>query len=185
MLYTYLTALALTTIALVASGCGGSSKKTTSQTEASNQAASSTQTTTSASTPTSTSTTSAPATPPLTQAQLIAMADPICKRANAKRSAVTLTTVSSYSRLLPLAAYERTELAELRRLTPPNSIAHDWSLILGDTKTITEATAKLGASPTSGRVVGIHELFLEAANAERQMLVITKRDGFKDCAKFS
>jgi ABC-type transport system substrate-binding protein len=180
MLYTYLITLALTTLALAASGCGGSTKTTSSQTGSIAQATSSTQTTSSPSTAPAT------ATAPLTVAELIAKADPICERANAKRTSITLTTRSSYSRLLPpLVAYERGELAELAKLTPPASLASEWRQILADTKTIIEATAKLGETPPNGRDSSLKAVFVKAGRAERQMLAIAKRIGFKECARLS
>jgi hypothetical protein len=176
MLRTRLTALALVATALAASGCGSSAKSST-QTTSSSLATSSTQAT-------SPPTTQTPAqSGPLTRATLIAKADEICRRINAKRGTIKITSMQDFVRyLLPLATEERAELAELRRLTPPPSMASDWRAILAGNRTIAADYAKIAEYVRANNEIrGVHGLFAVTARAQARITATARRAGFKDC----
>ena len=127
----------------------------------------------------------ADATAPLTRATLIAKADAICARVNAKRATVTITSTQSYAQLTPLAAYERTASAELATLAPPASMADDWHQILNDSRVLAEVTDRVAPYAQANNLKGAHTLLVVASNAEHQMLLLAKRDGFSSCARLS
>ena len=171
-----LVAPALAAIALAASGCGKSASTTTSaQTASSAQSNSSTTTTT--------TTTLAGATKPLTRAELIAKADLICKRVNARHAATSFDTKGDYARLLPpLAAYQLAAAAAMRKLTPPPSMAAGWQQIVNDAQTFAEDVAKLGQYAVANKLRAGRAVSLAGAKADEQMLAIALREGFQDCA---
>jgi hypothetical protein len=171
VLHTHLAALALAVTALAVSGCGGSTKSSSQ---------------TALSTPTATSPKTEPAnsTGPLNRAALVAKADAICRGVNAKRATVHLTTNQQIIRELPhVAAYERAEIAELGKLTPPASMASDWQEILVGNRILAENTAKVAEYTKADNVTAAHALMTTTTQAENQMIATAQRDGFKDCAK--
>jgi hypothetical protein len=163
--------LMLATVMLAASGCGGSSKSS-SQAALSTQTASPTQ----AESPASNA--------PLSRAELITKADAICKGVNAKRATVHLRTNQDFVRTLPqVAAYERSEIAELSKLTPPSSMATDWREILAGNRMIAENTAKVAEYTKANNISGAHTLLVSATQAQDQLTATAQRDGFKACAR--
>jgi hypothetical protein len=164
--------LALTAIALAASGCGGSSK-----TESTTTAASTT-------TPATTAAAKTEAGKSLTRTELIAEADTICARLNAKRAAYPIRTRQDYARVLPLlAAYDRAAAAEMSKLAPPASMANDWKLIVADTQTLADDTSRLSAYIASSNSQAGSALLSAVAKVDQQTLATAKYAGFKDCAR--
>lgn len=125
-----------------------------------------------------------PKTTTLTHAELIAKADPICARVNAKRASSTIRSREDYARLVPpLAAYEQTAVAELGKLIPPASMASDWKQVVAGAQTLANNTAKLGEYAKANNLAASRTLFSTDAKAQEQMLAAAKRIGFKDCAQ--
>jgi hypothetical protein len=176
MLYTQLAALALTAATLVASGCGGSSK-TTSATTSAAPAASTAPATTEA----SSSTTASGA--PLTRAELIAKAEPICTRTAVELKATSALTNEELVRALhQAAAYNQAEAIELGKLIPPSSMTNDWKQIVTGMHTYSKAVTKVANSIAANNPTATKAL-LEAARADhKRVLAITTRNGFKACA---
>lgn len=184
MLHVCLTALLLTMITLVASGCGGSSKAevTTS--------ASSTTTTTTASTSAVTPT----PTPkvavvrlasgtPLTRAEWIKKGEAVCAKLNAQLAANTIRTPSDFARVLPqAAAYERAEFNSLVKLAPPASMSKDWQHFLTATEEWAENSLKVANLATPGNFNINTPLAVATKNIHEHLAAIAKRDGFKECA---
>jgi hypothetical protein len=172
-----LVALVLVASALASSGCG-------STTKSSNQTAQSAPPTSSTST-TSSSSTTQPSTRPLTREQLIAKADAICFAINAKRNAITITRIEDFGRVIPpFAAYDEAAVAELRKLTPPASMAEGWKQIVTSAKEFADAVTKFGEYTRIHKTNnGTHSLNLTVIRATREMNTVAKREGFKDCAK--
>src|ERR1700729_1019990 len=82
---------------------------------------------------------------PLSKAELIAKADAVCAHVMVQYHANGYTTTQSIvSRAPRVAAAEQTGVAELRKLTPPASMASDWQQIVENAQTIANDTAKLG-----------------------------------------
>lgn len=165
MSYTRLVTLALATMALAAVGCGGSA----------------THTSRSASPATSVAHT-APG-EALTQAELIAKADPICARAIAvisaatsvnKRSAIPATATKA-------AAYAFRVSTELAVLTPPSSMVRDWRVIVMSYQKLARSIARLGESVKRGGKPSA-DIVAEFTGSQQERSVAAKRHGFKACA---
>ncbi len=164
---TRLIALALVATALTVAGCGGSTK-TVGATQASSVG----------------STQSSSPSGALTRSELIAKADPICRRVNAEISAKVYRTAASIGQLAPeLASFEQAATTELRSLTPPASLAQDWHQIVADNQTRAEDTAKLGEYIRAKKQAAANSLLISTGPIQRQMLAIAARDGFNDCSR--
>ena len=173
-----LVAVALATTSIAASGCGGSSK--TSSGTASTPTGSSTSHTESSPTEPSTQT------GPLTRAELIAQADTICRRLNQKRLSTTVGARQTYADVLtPVAAYDQAAAAQMRKLTPPASIAKDWNQIVSGTQAIADAMTATVAYAKAGKLKEAEPLSIKLERATQQILSAAKRAGFKDCARRS
>jgi hypothetical protein len=165
--------LALAATMLAASGCGGATKSTSQRAAP-------------ARTESSTATESSSRTGPLTRAELIAAADLICRRVNAKHAATTFSSRASLARLLPmLAAYQQEADSAMRKLTPPASMAKSWKEMVADATTFTTAMAKLGEYVKANNVKGGYSVSHAGARANERLLAIAKREGFTDCARNS
>jgi hypothetical protein len=172
-------AIALAGAALATSGCGGSSKPS-SGTTSSAQTASSTVTQPAGHTEPSART------EPLTRAELIAQADVICRRVNQTRASITIKKKGEFVTVLPrLAAYERAAVAEMRKLTPPASMAKSWSQIIAGAQTVAEVTGAGTEHAKNGTLNDTQSLAARAAKGMQQMLAAATREGFKDCAQLS
>jgi hypothetical protein len=122
----------------------------------------------------------------LTRSELIARADLICRRVHARLASTTIKGPQSYARLLPpLASYEHAAVAELRKLTPPASMAGDWRQIVDGVQAFADATAKLGAYATSSGLPvtpSTRAASHAAGQSSQQIRAAAQRQGFKDCA---
>jgi hypothetical protein len=119
-----------------------------------------------------------------TRTELIAKADAICGRLNARLASSPIKSVADFARIVPrLAAYERAAFAELGRLLPPASMASDWRQIVAGGQTIASYTAKLGEYAKANNLKGAGPLYPASRKVQQKTLAIAKRDGFKDCAE--
>ena len=169
MLYIRLAAVAAIAAMLAAAGCGKSSTTATTGSAA-----------TAASTDAVAKTGSA-----LSDAALIAKANAICGRVNAKVAAIDARTPNSNEfgqRVTQTANAESNGILALRGLTPSASMTNDWQQIVASAHTLAEETSQLGAylqvkdSRSRAQLSNISAI-------EAQIRAITKRDGFKDCAQ--
>jgi hypothetical protein len=168
MMYARLLVAAYAVIAstLAAIGCGSSSSTTTSSSSAKD--------------PTSAHRTAEVNT-------MVAEANAICMRLNAKKGAAPpASTEQAVGRVAPkVAADERTAVAELRKLTPPATMASDWKQILADAETLTAGTARLGAYAQANDLVGAQPMIRASQQAQKQMSALAETDGFKECARWT
>jgi hypothetical protein len=188
MLFTHLAALTLTASALVASGCGSSSKSESTNASTGTTAAT-TATTTAATTPSSTT----PSTitsikvasgKPLTSAQWIVKGDAICARLVTQISGTTARTQQQLAQALTQSAvYERAELARLAKLVPPSTKHQDWQEFLtGLDETAANSITLAGVAQTNK--LNLHSPLVTKAQAiQGHMSIIAKHDGFKHCSQ--
>jgi hypothetical protein len=120
----------------------------------------------------------------LSRAELIAKADPICRRTNDKLDSNPLT-LQNVARIAPeAAAYEKQSAAELAKLAPPASMARDWKAIVDGFQITGEDLAKVGEY---AKVKNLKAAVLSAAklsNAQHDRAVTASRNGFKDCSRY-
>jgi predicted lipid-binding transport protein (Tim44 family) len=182
MLHIRLAALGLVTTALVAAGCGSSSKTSSTQKSAANSAVS----TPAVSTPASPPTTKAKLATgkALTKAQLIAKADAICARSNAKTSAIPARSVQDLPRVLPqVAIYNRAEAAELAKLVPPSSLTHDWSQMINDLELHSHYSEEVVQLMKSSKPEAAGQPFHQSTVVLEDLLTRARHDGFKRCSR--
>lgn len=182
MLHSQFAALGLAATALAASGCGNSSKTTSSASIPQTTAA---QSTTNAQTaPTShTKEIKIKTGPQLTRAALIAKGDAICTRIDAQLEAAKNSTEQDLARDLPLAATaDQQEAAELSKLVPPTAIAKDWSEILNDIQAFSVYTAKAAGYAETGKFPEATSLVVAGNAVQKKFTILARRDGFKVCS---
>jgi hypothetical protein len=122
----------------------------------------------------------------LTRSQLIAKADSICHRVNAKLTSANgqINSQQDIARLAPqLAAYEQEAVVQLSKLTAPATIASDWKTIVTAAGTLAQNTAKLGEYAKANNLTAARALVSTSKKVQQQMLAVAKRDGFKDCSR--
>jgi hypothetical protein len=189
MLHLCIAILVLALSGFAVSGCGGSSKTTSTVASAS--------TPTTESTATTETTSSTPATPPpitgatvtlvhgkpLSRASWLAAGDAICARTNTLLSSVKIRTEKQYGLLLPqAAAYDRAEVAQLRKIVPPTADTADWLLIINNLQKFGEYTQKVAEDMQANNVVGATPLVKAGSALRADVAAIAKRDGFHECA---
>jgi hypothetical protein len=175
MLYAQLAALALVAATLAASGCGRSSK--TGSTGASAGA------TTTAATRT-TATAKATSGKPMTRAEsiLIAKAGAICKRVKARHRLENLTTKQDIARDIPLfASYQQAAIAELRKLTPPASMAHEWKEFAAAAHLLASDTTRLGVYVKAYHFTAAGPIMIRIDKDELTMKALAKRGAIAGC----
>jgi hypothetical protein len=131
---------------------------------------------------------------PLTHAQLIAKATPICNASIKKQSEAATQlrkTNASGEALLEalaksapgLASSQSQSVSQLRELTPPASLAHDWQSLLAGLQRLAEGTAKIGANAKKKDLPAVEQA-VSAGNATRsQLLNLASHDGFGTCGR--
>jgi hypothetical protein len=171
-------ALMLAAVAVAASGCGGTAK---SSSQTASAPASSTSSTAAVATSSTTSTTTAP----LTSAELTTKANAICYGIIAKRDSIKISTIQDYViYAAQLAAYDNGAVLEMRKLTPPASMATDWHQIATNAQTLANTISKFGTyvsvHHTNG---GTSSLNMAVERSIDNIVAISKRDGFKECTR--
>lgn len=178
-------ALMVGAAALVASGCGGSSKTSPASRTASRSVP-----------PTKVSATmqTEPQIPtsgiplasgrPLSKAEWIKRGEAICTRSNTRAAAITATQPREYATALPqIALYVRLEARELSKLVPPTPKAHDWARYVDGlwlaSQYAVEAANKLKAKATFQTA---RSALIRANSLHEEIDKIAKRDGFTECA---
>jgi hypothetical protein len=179
-----LAGFAVAVVTLSVLGCGGTTKSSGDAARLARQATSPTQQATAAqpSEP-STATESHGHTKPLTRGELIARADLICRRVNAKRAATRIANAGDYARLIPpLAEYLLAAVAEMRKLTPPASMESGWNQIVAYAQESAHSVAEFGQYAKANKLNSI-SMSGAGVRANERMLAIAKREGFDDCAR--
>lgn len=176
-----LAAIGLAAAALTATGCGGSSKNTTTSTTASVV----TSATTAAQTKPSTTGAEIKVSSgkPLPRAVWISKGDAICGRVNVKLSTTSAQTQQDFARLLPQsAAYERQEAVELSKLVPPATMRADWQQVVTDLQKFSELSIKAGEYAAVNNFELARPIAKAGNRAQEDMVLVAKRDGFKVCS---
>lgn len=125
----------------------------------------------------------------LTRSTLIARGDLLCERLNTKLAATTVGKAGGYAQIFPpLAAYEHAVVAQMRKLTPPASMANSWGQLVNGAQTLADATAKIGEDAKANNNLlrassSTRAAFTAAGQGTRQMKTAAGREGFKDCAQ--
>lgn len=181
-MHTQVSALVLIAAVLSVAGCGGETRKSEPTTTAS-RASISTQVASSATT-TGVSTQRTQSSKPLPESQLIARANSICTRLGVKLAARS-ERVNSTQDLIRIAphrvAIERAAVAELRKLTPPSAMVHDWQVLISTRATIAEDTAKLAQYAAAGDNEGQRSVLTSSATVTQQMAAAARHSGIKGC----
>jgi len=179
MLHAHLAAPALAAIALATIGCGGSSK-TGSSAAATTTAPAATTTTTTVALPTTTVKLATGR--PLTRAELIAKADPICKRMNTKVFGIRVKSISEFASVTPqMAIYINTASADLGKLVSPARMTRDWARIVNGLQLYGEYVSKIGQYAQANDISAARQQYATAQNILVQMNTIGKNDGFIQC----
>jgi hypothetical protein len=174
MLHALLAALALAATALVASGCGGSSKT------------GSTGATTATSTTTTTTTTTATSAKPVTPADaiVIAKAGAICERIRARSASLRFGTRQAIARSLPrFASYQRAALAELRKLVPSASLAHEWQRFEAAAHVLAGDMTRAGEYAKAYHFAAVTPLSRKVAEDKVNMTTRAKRAAITGCER--
>jgi hypothetical protein len=120
----------------------------------------------------------------LSRAELIAKADPICRRANHR---LDTSKVNPWNLAVlgdGLAATERQVSDELAKLTPPSSMAADWKVIVDGFR---RASVGLTRGAEASRIKDTPEILKhggELTEGQHDRAVAAQRNGFKDCARY-
>jgi hypothetical protein len=123
---------------------------------------------------------------------MVAHADAICKRLNARRKAAnkrvgTVTGVAGLAKVAAVApelvAFERDAIAELRKLTPPQEVASSWRKILAGAELLAEHAEKLGEAAGAKNLKAVETLSKEDEQSEKELIPIATKAGFKHCGR--
>lgn len=172
---TRLAVIALASTALAVSGCGNAAKHGVSDGSGK----------TTAEVATEASTTVGQKGKVLVQEELIAKANSICARINARRDGLDIKSARDYGRLLPsLAIYEESTAAELASLIPPPALEGPWRQMVADAKTLADDTAKVGKyAADHGSVVGANSVASAGTLAAHHFQKVASQNGIKECAQ--
>lgn len=178
MLRTPFAALALAAAVSAMSGCGGSSKTVSSTAPTTRSGAASTP-----ALPPATPVTVATGTP-LTRAQLLASADAICARRNARVESVAIQSSADFIRMMPqIAIYNTTQANELSKLVPPASMRSVWTVILTDFHRYGEYMNRLAAYAPQRNPAVLGATLKSSERLRARLDALAKREGFKQCSK--
>lgn len=123
----------------------------------------------------------------LSRQELIAKAEPLCRRANHTLDSSKMTLHNYASVALAVAGVEHQVSDELAKLSPPESMSADWRVIVDGFRRAgvgLEEVAK--AAPPHGNKLtpelrkGVNEL----SNGQHVRAVTALRNGFKECATY-
>ncbi len=168
--------------ALIATGCGGSTKPSRTTVALASTTPSTAST---ASTGIAASAQGEPsaADKPLTRAVLVDKADAICARVNERRATLSLGSQAQIAKAMPgLAAFERTAAAELSALTPPAAMDSDWKTIIHGAEALSRETAAYGEYAKTNNLEAERRLLAAAGKVQARSTRVAHRDGFKACA---
>jgi hypothetical protein len=120
----------------------------------------------------------------LSRAELIAKADPICARVNARLNSTEIDDQQEIGQLIPpLAVFERMAVAELTELNPPTNLTNDWKQIVVGMRTQAEDMAKYGEYAKSKNMKMANDVLTAGQRTLEQSTATAKHDGFNDCAR--
>lgn len=120
----------------------------------------------------------------LTDAQLVARGEAICKHlndqlfANGLRNKQELVSFTKRT-----ALFKWTAANELAKLNPPPRLTADWRLIVAGARASAEDTAKYGELIATHHTTAASRLFTSASRTQQRAFAVAKRDGFVECAQ--
>lgn len=119
---------------------------------------------------------------PLTQAELTAKADTICKSVGAKLANKSVNSIQGIAQTAPqLASTEQGALSELSKLVPPATMEADWKTFITGAQTLAENTAKLGEYAKSNNLKSARTLIVSSEATVKQMTAIAQKYSIKNC----
>jgi hypothetical protein len=120
----------------------------------------------------------------LSRAELIAKADPLCRRANTTIDSSKLTP-KTVSRLAPgIAAVEQEVSSQLAKLTPPSSMASDWKTIVNGFRSAGTGLLHMGEARKTNDTHALVKAEAELSNGQIARTEAAQRNGFKDCSHY-
>jgi hypothetical protein len=115
-------------------------------------------------------------------ARLIASADPICRRFNKQLISAARSESSNIAREAPRnAAIELQAVGALSKLSPPASLAHDWTQMLAYRRTLAQELVVLARDAQAGNAAGMRALGVSKKRVRQKLTQLAARDGFNDC----
>lgn len=122
---------------------------------------------------------------PLSKAQLLAAGESVCRHLNKELAASkdVIRTQADYARVAPQrAAIVSASMVELKKLTPPASIAGDWQKIVSDRQSLDEYITKLGQDATAKDSNAIRLALASSSVVVQDLYAVATRVGLKECA---
>lgn len=188
MTHIRLAAFALVAITITIAGCGGGSSNTSSVANGVSSKTSSTATVDSRSSAAQALSDGGYG-KALSNSELIAKADAVCTRFNVAAAAARHVTIHTMQDVVNAAqkqaAIERTAVAELSKLTPPATLAHDWEQILSIRRLLIEEFNEIVTYARENNPGGVDSVLKAGSGVEAQMHTTAKRDGLISCASMS
>lgn len=121
---------------------------------------------------------------PLTKTQFVASANTICKRLHLQLLGLnrgkTPDTQQVYSRG---AAYEQTAVGKLQKLNPPAELSGDLKQVVATLSALAEGSTKYVQYVKAKNMSKANSLANSYAPIKEQGVVVTLRDGLKECAR--
>lgn len=74
-------------------------------------------------------------------------------------------------------------MAELSKLSPPPSLAHDWTQIIADRRKLATELVKLGGYARNGDAQAIQALTISKKRLHKHPFETASKDGFKHCSR--
>jgi hypothetical protein len=127
------------------------------------------------------------------RAELIAKADPICRQSIKRLLAVEKTLAKAATAGPPLQAlaasapalstFQSQAVSQLRRLTPPASLAGDWRSMLAGLQELADDTARIGVDAQHKNVKAMEKVVSTGNGTRKRLLAIGARDGLGPCGR--
>jgi hypothetical protein len=179
MLSARLAALTISAVTLAVAGCGSSSSSTT----AGSSSATGTSSNAAASAAANGGATAGGSSSSLSQSELASNANAICKRMHGRLLALSKGKTPSLEQAYLLAvSYERKALSELKKLSPPVSLAGDWRQIITTLSVLAEDSTKY-VEYTKAKNTNAATILSHAYSPIKHMGVnAAAHDGINECA---
>ena len=117
------------------------------------------------------------------KSRLIAHADAICRRVNKELTSASRPEASKVARTAPHnAALEQRAVVALSKLTPPASLARDWTQIIAYRRTLAQELVALARDAKVGDVPAMQALGVTKKHVHQKLTQLATHDGFTDCS---
>jgi len=117
------------------------------------------------------------------KSRLIAHADAICRRLNRELTSASRPEASKVARTAPHnAALEQRAVVALSKLTPPASLARDWTQIIAYRRTLAQELVALARDAKVGDVPAMQALGVTKKHVHQKLTQLATHDGFTDCS---